>query len=367
MSGEKPDRVPLMCQLSHGYTYKHAGIAPEDYWFASEGYAQGYIRLADRCHFDGILMDRLGVDPCVHARIKMVEEVNGGHIIVFDDDSKFFCPPNDDPRRVERVEPGGKSRTISEIDIDDLRVVESPSGLPSYALDIVDYVIEHRGNVLSIHGEIGTVFERFLCLMGSYEDGLMALMDDPDKCKKIMERLNTEVIAYALAQCARGIDAFKLSSPFAGAGFLSRDMYEEFVLPYERHLISEVHADYGTPCYIHTCGAIGDRLDLMLETGTDGLECLDPPPLGTVDLEQAIKAVGDQIFIKGNLDSVNELLGHTPDEVGEIARQRILLGKKANGYILSSACSVAPSVPCENIDALYQAVETYGYYDQAVT
>ncbi|MCE5313575.1 MAG: uroporphyrinogen decarboxylase family protein [Armatimonadota bacterium] len=361
MSGEKPDRVPLMCQLSLGHIYKHAGIAPEEYWYTSQGMAEGYIRLADRYHFDGILMNVLGIDPGIRAKIKSVEKVDNGHIVTWDNNSKTLCPPNDDPRPVEHVAEEIRNPLISEIDIDAIPVIESASDLPPYTLDIVDYVMERRGDTLSIHGEIGTVFEWFLGLMGSLTDGLMALMDDPDKCKKIMERMNREVIAYANAQCARGIDAFKLSSPYVGAGFLSRDMYEEFVLPFERDLISEVHSNYGIPCYIHTCGAIGDRLDLMLETGTDGLECLDPPPLGTVDLEQAINDIGNKIFIKGNLDSVNELLGNSPQVVKEIARKRIELGKKAKGFILSSACSVAPLVPPENMDALYEAVETYGY------
>ncbi|MCE5200882.1 MAG: uroporphyrinogen decarboxylase family protein [Armatimonadota bacterium] len=362
MSGEKPDRVPLMCQISLGHIYKYANISPEEYWYTSKGMAEGYIRLADRYHFDGILMNVLGINPDIRTRIKSVEKINDGHIITWDNGSKTICPSNDDPRPVEIIPSQNRNPLISEIDIDSIKVIDSPSGLPPYILDIVDYVMEHRGDTLSIHGEIGTVFERFLELIGSLADGLMAMLDDPDKCKKILELMNQEVIAYAHAQCSRGVDAFKLSSPYVGAGFISRDMYEEFILPYERDLVSAVHDNYGIPCYIHTCGAIGDRLDLMLQTGTDGLECLDPPPLGTVDLEQAINNIGDKIFIKGNLDSVNELLGHSPQDVKEIARKRIELGKKAKGFILSSACSVSPLVPSENIDALYDAVEEYGKY-----
>ena len=66
--------MPVMCQLSLGYIYKHAGIAPEDYWYTSEGMAEGYIRLADRCRFDGILINMLGLDPKTRANIKSVEK-----------------------------------------------------------------------------------------------------------------------------------------------------------------------------------------------------------------------------------------------------------------------------------------------------
>jgi len=81
-----------------------------------------------------------------------------------------------------------------------------------------------------------------------------------------------------------GADALLMSSAFAGAGFISRRHYSEFVLPFERAVIAGIKAHHDVPVYTHTCGAIGDRLDLMLATGTDGIDTLDPPPLGSVEL-----------------------------------------------------------------------------------
>ena len=64
----------------------------------------------------------------------------------------------------------------------------------------------------------------------------------------------------------------------------------------------------GLPIYTHTCGEIGDRLQLMVETGIDGIDTLDPPPLGSIDLEEAKKQIGERVFFKGNIDPVNTLL-----------------------------------------------------------
>lgn len=208
---------------------------------------------------------------------------------------------------------------------------------------------------------MGTAFEQYLGLFDRVENGLISLLEDREKALILMERINRSVIMTALAQCSLGIDALKLSSPFAGAGLISRTMYETYVLPFEKEVIDAVHRQYGIPCYIHTCGAIGDRLDLMLATNTDGLECLDPPPLGTVDLREAVDRIGGSVFIKGNLDSVNELCGAASEEVMETARRRLETGKKCSrGYILSTACSVSPDVPPENLLALHRCIETYG-------
>ena len=78
-------------------------------------------------------------------------------------------------------------------------------------------------------------------------------------------------------------DGDDISSAFAGAGFISRQMYREFVVPYEREVATSI-GNQGIPSYVHTCGAIGDRLELLCRAGVSGIECLDPPPLGDVDL-----------------------------------------------------------------------------------
>jgi uroporphyrinogen decarboxylase len=138
-------------------------------------------------------------------------------------------------------------------------------------------------------------------------------------------------------------DAILISSAFAGAGFISRAMYREFVMPYEREVARTIR-QHAIPSYVHTCGAIGDRLDLMAETEVDGIDTLDPPPLGTVDLAQAKAQFGQRFFFKGNLDAVNEMLRADDASFERAVRQRLEIGSPGGGYILSSACSVAPYV-----------------------
>ncbi len=356
MSGMPVDRVPVMCQLSHGHMYLHSGLDPVTFWYTSEGIAEAFIRMTDQYRFDGINVNIPGRDPAIARGVVAVEAADRGHLVTWKDGHREYVPPDDAPFVPIESRTPVEHVTIDDLDPDRIPLIRTERDLPAYYFDILDRVTKARGAELSIHGEVGTTFERFLNLFGSKEDGLMALLDDPEKSRRIMEEINQAVLVEALAQCARGIDAMKLSSPFAGSGFISRTMYETFVLPYERDIVSAVHARHGIPCYIHTCGAIGDRLDLIVATGTQGIECLDPFPLGDVDLEEAIGQIGDRVFIKGNLDSVNELLNKTESEVREIARKRITLGITCRkGYILSSACSVAPHVPMRNVRVLQEA------------
>jgi uroporphyrinogen-III decarboxylase len=101
----------------------------------------------------------------------------------------------------------------------------------------------------------------------------------------------------------------------------------------------------------------------MMATDTNGIDTLDPPPLGTVKLEEAKEILSGKTFIKGNIDPVNTLLYGNQEKVREDVKRRIAIGKPGGGYILSSACSVAPHTPPENIEVLAQLAEEFGKYD----
>jgi uroporphyrinogen decarboxylase len=138
-------------------------------------------------------------------------------------------------------------------------------------------------------------------------------------------------------------------------------MYQEFVVPYERRVTEAIRAA-GVPAYTHTCGRIGDRLDLMLETGTGGIDTMDPPPLGNTELADAKAQVGGRVFLKGNMDSVVLLRAKTAAEVIAHAAGRIEIGMPGGGYILSTACSVAPRVEPWKLELLAPLAEEIGRY-----
>jgi uroporphyrinogen decarboxylase len=187
----------------------------------------------------------------------------------------------------------------------------------------------------------------------------MYLIDEPDRCREILAAYARGAADLGVRQARRGVDAVLISSAFAGGGFISPRQYQEFVLPYERQIVERIHQQ-GVPVYTHTCGDLGDRLELMAETGIDGIDTLDPPPLGSVDLEDAKRRVGDRLFFKGNIDPVHTLLKKSRREVREDALWRLKVGSPGSGYILSSACSVSPRVPPENLAVLVECSEEFG-------
>ena len=244
-------------------------------------------------------------------------------------------------------------------DIPDSADLSDPEAYPEWFRR--GLVIARQANPdISVHIEVFSPFTHLLELFG-YQNALMALLDAPETCHRLLERFTREVIAQVHCYAPVAPDAVLISSAFAGAGFLSRAMYRAFVMPYEREVVGVIR-DYRIPSCVHTCGAIGDRLDLMAETQVDGIDTLDPPPLGTVDLAKAKSDFGDRFFFKGNLDSVNEMLRADDDAFERAVTQRLQIGKPGGGYILSSACSVAPHVRPERLARMVELAEEFGRY-----
>jgi uroporphyrinogen-III decarboxylase len=138
-------------------------------------------------------------------------------------------------------------------------------------------------------------------------------------------------------------------------------MYQEFVVPYEGRVTAAVKA-VGVPVYTHTCGSIGDRLELMLETGTEGIDTLDPPPLGNTELAEAKAEIGQRAFIKGNMNAVELLAVKSEEAVIAHATDRLQTGMSGGGYILSTACSVAPKMEPWKLELLTPLAEKIGQY-----
>jgi len=367
MRREIPDRVPVMCQMSIGHMLLQTGYSPFEFWFSREKFAEGLLRLRRQYAFDGILVSLHGHAPDWERGILRVVREEGRETVHWKDGGRTVFPADDLPLHYP-VEPGSFP-SIADFDPasipERLDFIPVSQGLefnidPGHAYDILADMIAAAGRDFSIHGEVTSPFDYFLNLFG-FSAGFMALAEEPAKAGDILLRLAEGVAKIALGQARLGVDAIKISSPYAGAGFLSPRHYREFVLPCERRIAESVR-DLPVPIYTHTCGAIGDRLEIMIEAGVAGLECLDPPPLGNVELEEAKRRVGGSVFIKGNIDPVHTLLAGTRETIADDVRRRLGIGMPGGGFILSTACSIAPHTPRENVEILASLAADHSGY-----
>jgi len=360
-----PDRVPVMCQLALGHYFLQSGGDAIDIWHDGEAFASALVTLQRRYGFDGILVNLPGRDPEWRRQIERVLTVGRDRHVVWIDGRVTVCPPDDNPHVFlpdRRTRPRPR---LQDLEPDRLFYLE-PHGrqglswpcasFPPWQWDTIRRVRGLAPDV-SVHGEVFSPFSQ-LCEAVGADEALMALKTDPGRVRSCLDALCAGTVELMSGHVAAGVDAVLVSSAYAGGSLLSPRQYREFVLPFEARVVSGFKARCpGTPVYTHTCGAIGDRLELLEETGTDGIDTLDPPPLGDVDLAEAKRGVGARLFLKGNVDPVGTVLLGSPEGVRRDAARRIAIGAPGGGYVLSTACSVPPGAPPDNVLQLRAAAE----------
>jgi hypothetical protein len=280
MNLDRPSRTPLMCQLSIGHMLLQLGVSPVEFWHDPDIFSEGLCRLREIYTFDGVLVSLHGHDPEWRSAIQSRQSSPAGEEVTWRDGTKLRYLANDLPQPV--IEEDAKSpspKSMVDSLPESLDYIPVSQGLrflihPDHTFDVFLKVRTRLGENYSLHGEITSPFDYFLDAYG-HQSGLMYLLTDPERSKEILGRYASLVEDLAVQMCATGVDAIKLSSPFAGAGFISPDLYCDFVLPFERQIAGAVRAE-GVHIYTHTCGAISDRLELMLDAGVSGIECLDP-------------------------------------------------------------------------------------------
>ena len=175
---------------------------------------------------------------------------------------------------------------------------------------------------------------------------LLDLMDDPAWCGHLMDRCVAVAIAYARAQMQAGADTIGIGDAIASQ--VSRDVYEQHILPREQQLVAAIKA-MGAFVRLHICGNI---THLLPGIATLGIDVLDVDHL--VDLAVVRQQVGSRIALAGNIDPVAGILRGTPAAIRDrVRRDYELVG---NPFLVNAGCEIPPGTPEENLRALCEPV-----------
>jgi uroporphyrinogen decarboxylase len=148
--------------------------------------------------------------------------------------------------------------------------------------------------------------------------------------------------------------------PTASNQILSPKQFEQFVLPYNKELCQKVLAMGYKHIFVHICGEQNLNLPYWVQIpfGDPGIISIGHE----VELQTAAKYFPNDI-IMGNLEMAIIQTG-TPQEVYEATSEVVRKGKELpGGYIFSPGCELPPRAPAENVMAMTQAVNDYGWYD----
>ena len=201
-----------------------------------------------------------------------------------------------------------------------------------------------------------TISGPFTAAASIYPTGqlLRALVKDPENVHKLLGMCAQTIINICLDLNSLGL-SFTLCDPIASGTVLKKQNYLDFVFPYTKRIVDELH-QAGTSVGYHICGNTTSIIEPMVDTGVDLLS-LD----NLVDMETAKEKVGDRICLVGNVDPMKVMTEGAPDDVDSAVKECF---RKAfdspSGFILATGCDIPYDGSLENLDQFMASGRKYG-------
>jgi len=198
-----------------------------------------------------------------------------------------------------------------------------------------------------------------------YLHGLDNLLVDYIENPEFAKRLAEIVINYKRRVAERaieeGADIILTGDDYAyrTAPIMSPNLFEEFILPYLKEMV-DLAKSKGVPFIKHTDGNIWSIIDMIVDTGIDALDPIEP--IAGMDIGKVKEIYGDRIAVIGNIDCTEVLTHGTLDEVESAVKETIAKAGVGGGYILASSNSIHPGVNPKNYKAMVEFARRYGKY-----
>jgi len=213
-------------------------------------------------------------------------------------------------------------------------------------LSILKNMIARLGNRGFFTIGIPSVWQE-ACALRGLDQMVYDVFDDPDWVKEFFTLLMQYSVKIAEVLGKVGVDSVFINESYVGMG-MSRDMYREFVLPYDQEII-EAANNSGMVTSLHICGKCNVLLEDMADSGATCIEPLAPADYsGDVDLEDA----------RGFKERV---LARDKEYVEEEVLRCLNAAAKDGGYILRGTGQIYEA-RLDNLKFLKELVERYGCY-----
>jgi uroporphyrinogen-III decarboxylase len=181
-----------------------------------------------------------------------------------------------------------------------------------------------------------------------------------DFYNKLMQFCFDRISGYTKALIDAGADVMCVSGNVPG-GFLGSEIYETYILPWEKKYIDFIQ-DMGCPAIYHNCGEIMTLVESYKKLGARVVEPFSPRPLGDADLELAKKLINGKYVVIGGVDQENVIKNGSMDDVIEVTKKTMEAGKEGGKFIIQNADFLEWGTPEENVKAFVKtAIENAGY------
>jgi len=159
------------------------------------------------------------------------------------------------------------------------------------------------------------------------------------------------------------VDVVQEADDFAGQFrmLISPEMYRKIAKPRHKKLFNFIHKHSNAKIFFHSCGAIRPVIPDLIEIGVDILNPVQVSAVG-MDSAELKREFGNEItFWGGGVDTQRILGDGTSQEVRDDVKRRIEDLAPGGGFVFATVHNIQPDVPPENIMAMWETLEEYGW------
>jgi uroporphyrinogen decarboxylase len=236
---------------------------------------------------------------------------------------------------------------------------EAPDVLGS----IPEIVAKYKGKkVITALGRDAFFNPAFLRGMANF---LTDMIENPPLVHELIEVTLSHDIRAMQRVVQAGVDAIIFGDDYAdkNSPLMSPRHFKEFILPGLKRCVDAAHAA-GAYVIKHTDGNIMSILDMIVDTGIDGLNPIEPA--AGMDIGLLKQRYGRRIALIGNIDCGHLLCQAPAEEVRRVTRETMRVAAPGGGYCLSSSNSIHSSVKPENFMAMIETWRECREYPAAV-
>ena len=206
---------------------------------------------------------------------------------------------------------------------------------------------------------------------GTWIRGLENFLVDVYIDKKGVQRLLDHLVELHLRKLERiiegvgeYIDVLNFGDDLGGQDrpFMSPDIYTEVFKSRHKKMWDFVHEKSNCKVFIHSCGSIYELLPALIDAGLDVLNpvqttCRDMEP------ERLKKEFGNNLIFWGGCCNTRDVLAKgTPKDVKEDVKKRMGILGENGGLVFNQIHNVLADVPPENVIAMLEAANEFGFY-----
>ncbi len=170
------------------------------------------------------------------------------------------------------------------------------------------------------------------------ENFLMMTIDDPDKTRRVLDKLLPVTVQFAKAQLEAGADCLLLAD-HATRDLCSPKAYETFLKPMHARLVEDLKC----PLILHICGDTSDRIGMIAQTGIDCFHW----DTKTGSPEEVRKLAGRELSLMGGISNF-KLLRENPEAIAADTAAAINSGIN----IIGPECAIPLQTPLENLKTI---------------